>query len=36
MKEENKTVKDTLLNIQKILNSSKCSDNLLTGCLMME
>jgi hypothetical protein len=36
MKEENKNIKDTLLNLQKILNSSKCSNNLLSGCLMME
>ena len=35
-KEENKNIKDTLLNLQKILNSSKCAENLLNGCLMME
>ncbi len=36
MKEENKNVKDTMLNIQKILNSSKCSENLLNTCLTIE
>lgn len=35
-KEENKNIKDTLLYLQRYLESSKCSENLSNGCIMME
>lgn len=35
-KEEIKDVKDTMLNLQNYLTSSKCIDSLSNGCIMLE
>lgn len=35
-KEESKNVKESLLNLQKIVSSNKLLDSLLTKCLLIE
>ena len=35
-KEENVNIKDTILELQKYLNSSKCNDSLSSSSIMME
>ncbi len=35
-KEENVDVKDTILDLQKYLSSSKCNESLSNSCIMME
>ena len=35
-KEETKNVKESLLNLQKIITSTKLLDSLLTKCLIIE
>lgn len=36
IKEDNKNVKDSLLNLQRILASTKLGESLLNKCLLIE